>query len=74
MGHIAEISILQVLILLVVVIIVIGPAIHILLSKRSHGGAKFGWFLAAIIAPVIAYITFLVITKPTDEQSITDNG
>ena len=51
------------LLLLAAAVIYIGPIIHILLSKRSHGGAKFGWFLAAFVFPFIAYIVFLIVTQ-----------
>jgi hypothetical protein len=70
MGYMAEVSILQVLILLAVMFIVFGPAVHIVLSKRSCGGAKFAWFIAAIAAPIITYIAFLIITKPIEDKPI----
>ncbi len=63
-----EVSILQVLILLAVIVIVIGPIVHIVLSKRSCGGAKFAWFVAAFVAPVLTYIAFLMITKPVEDK------
>ncbi len=74
MGHIAGVSILQVLILLAVIFIVFGPAVHIALSQRSSGGAKIAWFIAAIVAPIITYIAFLIVTKPTDDKPINNSG
>ena len=64
------VSIQQVLILLAVIVIVIGPAVHILLSKRSSGGAKFVWFVSALFAPIIVYIAFFIVTKPTDDKHV----
>lgn len=74
MGHIAGVSILQVLILLAVIVIVFGPTVHIVLSKRTSGGAKLAWFVAALAAPIIAYIAFLIVTKPIDEETIEYSG
>ena len=66
-------SILEVLLLLVAVVIMFGPIIHILLSGRSHGGAKFGWFLAAFVFPIIAYIVFLIVTQQMADSRKTRN-
>ena len=44
------------------------PLVHVLKSDRSHGGAKFGWFLATFIFSWLAYIVFLIVT-----QSAADN-
>lgn len=54
---------LEVLLILLVAIIYLGPILHILISRRSHGGAKFGWFLAELFLPFIAYIVFLIATQ-----------
>ena len=64
------VSIQQVLILFAVIVIVIGPAVHILLSKRSSGGTKFVWFISALFAPIITYIAFFIITKPIDDKPV----
>ena len=49
---------------LVVLFMIIIPIFHVVGSKRSYGGAKFGWFLAVIFFPVLGYIGFLIITQP----------
>lgn len=61
------ISIWQLLIILLIFI----PIIHVLASSRSHGGAKFGWFVAVFLFSWLAYIVFLIVTQPQkDAQSV----
>ena len=53
------------------VVVIVFPLIHVLASKRSHGGAKFGWFFAVFCFSWLAYIVFLIATQPQkDAQSI----
>ncbi|WP_371930789.1 PLDc N-terminal domain-containing protein [Alishewanella sp. SMS8] len=40
------------------------PLIHVILSSRSHGGAKFGWSLAVVFFPILGYIIYLIVTQP----------
>ena len=47
----------------VLLLFIVAP-IHILLSRRSHGGAKFGWFLTTFFLPFFGYIAFLILTQP----------
>lgn len=39
------------------------PLIHVLISDRSHGGAKFGWVLIVLIFNLIGYAAFLILTQ-----------
>ncbi|WP_369413466.1 PLDc N-terminal domain-containing protein [Alishewanella maricola] len=45
-------------------IIMVLPLIHVILSSRSHGGAKFGWSLAVVFFPLLSYIIYLIVTQP----------
>ncbi len=73
MEQIGDISILEALLLLVAAVIYFGPIIHILLSRRSHGGAKFGWLLAELAIPIIVYIVFLIVTQKVADSLKTSN-
>ena len=55
--------------LLIVLIIYGGPLIHVAASNRSHGGAKFGWFVAVLFFWWLAYIVFLIVTQKTADQN-----
>jgi|TARA_R110001583_G_C5359137_1_gene381372 uncharacterized membrane protein len=58
---------------LLIIIMLLIPIIHVLVSNRSHGGAKFGWFLAVFIFSWLGYIVFLIVTQSTkDAQGIKD--
>lgn len=58
---------------LLIIIMLLVPIIHVLVSNRSHGGAKFGWFLAVFIFSWLGYIVFLIVTQSTkDAQGIKD--
>jgi hypothetical protein len=62
--------ILEASLILVFVVVYVGPMVHILASRRSHGGEKFGWFLAELFLPIIAYVVFLIVTqKVVDSNS-----
>ncbi len=62
----------EVIVILMVLVIYIGPLIHVLMSSRSHGGAKFGWFLAYLFFWWIAYIVFLIVTQKAADQKTFD--
>jgi hypothetical protein len=49
--------------LLLVVLIYLTPIIWVLASGRSHGGAKFGWFLVAIFFSWLGLAAFLILTQ-----------
>ena len=38
------------------------PVIWVLASGRSHGGAKFGWFLVAFFFSWLGLAAFLILT------------
>ena len=63
------ISIWQLLIILLILL----PIIHVLVSSRSHGGAKFGWFLAVFLFSYLGYIVFLIVTQSTKDAQATKN-
>ena len=46
------------------------PVVHVLVSSRSHGGAKFGWFLATVFFSWLAYIVFLIVTQGRKDAQI----
>jgi len=52
---------------IIILIVALFPILHVLISDRSSGGAKFGWFLATLFLSWIGYIAFLVLT-PTKPQ------
>lgn len=45
------------------------PVSQVLISTRSHGGAKFGWFLAVLLLSWLAYIAFLIATQKEADQN-----
>lgn len=57
------ISIWQLLVILLFFVLFIFPMLHVVFSKRSHGGAKIGWFIAVFIFSWLAYIVFLIVTQ-----------
>lgn len=45
------------------------PPVWVLFSRRSEGGAKFGWFILTIAFSWVALGAFLILTKaPPDED------
>ena len=42
---------------------VVVPVLWVLLSSRSHGGAKFGWFIVVLIFSWLGLAVFLIITQ-----------
>ena len=60
----AGIGIWQVIILVVAFF----PCIHVLVSNRSHGGAKFGWFLAVLFTSLVGYAVFLIVTQSAKDR------
>jgi hypothetical protein len=45
-------------------LIMILPLVHVVVSSRSYGGAKFGWSLAVLFFPLLGYIIYLIVTQP----------
>lgn len=58
---------------LIFLLLLLFPLIHVLVSGRSHGGAKFGWFIAVLFFSWLAYIVFLIFTQKTLDQKVQIN-
>ena len=59
----------QLLILLAIAFIFIVPPVLVLSSSRSHGGAKFGWFICTLFFSWLAYAVFLIMTQKQKDSS-----
>ena len=55
-------------ILLLFALIYLTPIIWVLVSGRSHGGAKFGWFLVIIFFSWLGFAAFLIITQASKDR------
>ena len=44
-------------------ILIIIPALHVIASPRSRGGAKVGWFILMVLFSWLAYPFFLIVTQ-----------
>ena len=56
------------IVLLILFIIYLLPIIWVLVSDRSHGGAKFGWFLVMIFFSWLGLAAFLIITQASKDR------
>ena len=56
------------LVLLIIVLIYFLPIIWVLASGRSHGGAKFGWFLITLFFSWVGLAAFLIFTQASKDQ------
>lgn len=45
------------------------PMVHVLISDRSHGGAKLGWFLATFFFSWVAWVVFLIFTQDAADSA-----
>jgi hypothetical protein len=54
--------------LLIIFIIYLVPIIWVLVSGRSHGGAKFGWFLVTVFFSLLGFAAFLIITQASKDR------
>lgn len=45
------------------------PVLWVLLSGRSRGGAKFGWFLVALFFSWLGLAVFLIATQATSSRN-----
>ena len=45
------------------------PPIFVLFSKRTHGGAKFGWFIITSLFSWLGYAVFLIMTQPPKQAA-----
>lgn len=53
---------------LIILVVLLWPIVHVLISDRSHGGAKFGWFLAVLFFSWFAFAIFLIVTQGTKDS------
>jgi hypothetical protein len=44
------------------------PIIWVLVSGRSHGGAKFGWFLVTVFFSWLGLAAFLIFTQTAKDR------
>lgn len=44
------------------------PVLWVLLSGRSHGGAKFGWFLVTVFFSWVGLAAFLIFTQSASDR------
>jgi uncharacterized membrane protein len=50
------------------VLVYVMPSIWVLASGRSHGGAKFGWFLVTLFFTWLGLAVFLIFTQATKDR------
>ena len=60
------------LVLGLVLLFYLMPILWVLFSGRSHGGAKFGWFIVVICFSWIGLAAFLILTQSTKNASQSD--
>ncbi len=48
---------------LIILLLILLPSVYVLVSGRSHGGAKFGWFIVALLLSWIGLAVFLIVTQ-----------
>ncbi|WP_444957324.1 hypothetical protein [Microbulbifer sp. ZKSA002] len=68
------IGIIEWILLLALLLFFILPAAHVILSSRSHGGAKFGWVIGILVFSWVAYAAFLIITQPVKDAQIVQKS
>jgi hypothetical protein len=51
----------------------IAPIIWVLSSRRSHGGAKLGWFIVALMFSWLGLAAFLIVTQAPRRDAETHN-
>jgi len=52
-------------------VLYLAPIIWVLSSRRSHGGAKLGWFLVALFFSWLGLAVFLIVTQAPRDQANT---
>ena len=58
----------EILAVLTVLLILGTPIIWVLASGRSHGGAKFGWFLSTLFFSWLGLAAFLIFTQASKDR------
>jgi len=56
-------DVIPLVILLALLIALLTPTLWVLFSSRSHGGAKFGWFIIALCFSWLGLAAFLILTQ-----------
>lgn len=56
------------MVLLVMLVVYLLPVIWVLVSGRSHGGAKFGWFLVTCTFSWLGLGAFLIFTQASKDN------
>jgi hypothetical protein len=59
-----------VLAVLLVLLVYLTPIIWVLVSGRSRGGAKFGWFLVTLVFSWLGLAAFLIITQASKDRQL----
>jgi hypothetical protein len=59
---------------LVLVFVYLIPVLWVLFSRRSHGGAKLGWFLVVLFFSWLGLAVFLIVTQPPRNRPDTRSG
>ena len=54
--------------LLILFVIYLVPIIWVLVSGRSHGGAKFGWFFVTVFFSWLGLAAFLIVTQASKDR------
>ena len=61
--------------LMILFVIYLVPIIWVLVSSRSHGGAKFGWFILVLFFSWLGVAAFLIVTQaPKRERPPNDSS
>lgn len=56
-------SVPQIIVLLLILFLFVLPPVLVIASKRASGGARYGWFLAAVVLSWLGYLAFILVTK-----------
>ena len=59
-------------VIVVFLLIYLMPIIWVLASSRSHGGAKFGWFLVTVFFSWLGLGVFLIFTQAPKDSPQPD--
>ena len=58
--------------LTIVAVFYLGPIIWVQFSRRSRGGAKFGWFVVVLLFSWLGLALFLIVTQALRSRSSTE--
>jgi Na+/melibiose symporter-like transporter len=65
---------LVVLAFIVIAFIWLFPTLFVLFSGRTHGGAKFGWFLITVFFSWVGFAVFLIFTQRPKERHFLETN